>query len=227
MTFVRLPNFVLFAAGLLCCSVGMRFLVADIAAWQASQFIDDWTERQAVASEQAWSVAEAAAKRAIAVAPVAMAVHYERLGRIHEWRHIHLPFGNEAAVDSRLAARDAYRQALELRPLWPYTWARLAYTKLRLLQIDDEFEHALRQAVELGPWRIAVNKAVVEIGLIAWLELDSAQRILVLDAAERTLKQNRRVGREVLALAKTLHRLDDICGALDIELAEAWKECAL
>jgi len=210
----------LLAAGLLCCFLGIRLLVADTAAWQASRFVEDWSEKGAVSSEQAWLVAEAAARRAVAAAPVPMAVHYDRMGRIQEWRHIHLPFGNEAAEDSRLAAREAYRQALELRPLWPYTWTRLAYIKLRLLQLDDEFEAALRHAAELGPWRPAVNKTVAEIGLIVWLELDSAQRDLVLEAAKRTVMHNRKARTQLLTLAKKLHRLDDVCGAMDSDLKE-------
>lgn len=221
----HLPTLILLAAGLLCCFLGARLLVADLSAWQASRFIDDWSERGAVASERAWEVAESAASRAIQLTPAAMAIHYDRLGRIHEWRQIDLPFGNDAAVESRLAARDAYRKALDLRPLWPYTWARLAYIKLRLLQIDDEFDEALRQAAALGPWRSGVNRTLSEIGLIAWLELDTSQRDLVLEAVERTLVQNRRAGEHVMALAKRFHRLEDVCAALDRDVAKARKVC--
>lgn len=221
----RLPIFILLVTGLACGFLGARLLVADLSAWQASQFVDDWSERRAVASERAWEVAESAASRAIQITPVAMAIHYDRLGRIHEWRHIDLPFGNAAAVESRLAALEAYRKTLQLRPLWPYTWARLAYIKLRLLQIDAEFDEALRQAVALGPWRSNINKVVAEIGLIAWLELDASQRELILEAVERTLVQNRRAGAEIMALAEKLHRLEDVCVALDPEVAEARKVC--
>ena len=225
MTARRLPVLVLLAAGLVCSFLGVRLLVADIFAWQASRFVADWSQRGEVASDRAWLVAETAARRAIGVTPVATAIHYERLGRIYEWRDLNLPLGNPDAEQSRVAARDAYRRTLELRPLWPYTWARLAYVKLRLLQIDDEFDEALRQAVALGPWRVNVNKTVAEIGLIAWLELDGSQRTLVLEATERTLVLNRRAGQQVMALAARFHRVDDVCAALDREVAEARKVC--
>ncbi|NIV36152.1 MAG: hypothetical protein GWN58_43905, partial [Anaerolineae bacterium] len=52
----------------------------------------------------------------------------------------------------------AYRRSVEWRPLWPYTWVRLAYTKLSLLALDDEFDRALAKAARLGPWRIDVNQ---------------------------------------------------------------------
>lgn len=215
----------LLAIGLLCCYFGGRLLVADISAWQASRFVDDWMVRQGVGSERAWLVAESAANRAIAVTPAAMAIHHERLGRIHEWRHLDLPYGNEAALASRLAARDAYRRAIELRPLWPYTWLRLAYIKLRLVEFDEEFDRAMREAVALGPWRITVNKTIAEIGLIAWQELDSVQRELVLEAANRTLLQNARAGAQLLAFAEQFHRLDDVCDHLAPQIAKSHNLC--
>jgi len=222
MTSDRLPALALLVSGVLCAFLGVRLLIADVSAWQAARFINDWTERREVASDQAWVVAESAAQRAIAFAPVAFAIHYDRLGRIYEWRHLHLPFGNEAAVESRLAARDAYKQTLQLRPLWPYTWARHAYIKLRLWQIDEEFDLALRKATELGPWRAGVNKTVAEIGFISWQALDADQRMLILEAAKRVIQQNPKTGMGVIALAKKLHRLADLCAVFENDVP---KEC--
>lgn len=221
----RLPLLALLTTGLLCCLLGAALLLADLSSWQASRFLEDWGKRQGIPSQRAWEVAEAAATRAITSSPAPMASYYEQLGRIHEWRHINRLYGDEEAAQSRQDALEAYRKAIELRPMWPYTWVRLAHVKLRLLSFDDEFDEALRQAVTLGPWRYSVSERIAEIGLIAWAELDASQRELVLDAAERALIQNRRAGARVMEIAKRFHRMNEICAALDREVAEARKVC--
>lgn len=213
--------------GLFCLYAGTRMLVADIAAYQASVFVSDWHRRGAVPSDRAWQIAEGAANRAVAVAPVGMAENYDRLGRVHEWHHQASYFGDPAADDSRRAALDAYRRAVELRPLWPYDWVRLAFVKLSLLEVDVEFDHALRQAAELGPWRLRSNTGIAEIGFTAWHELDSGQRTLVLEAARRVVAQNQREGNKLLELANRLQRADDICAVLGDALVAKQPLCSV
>lgn len=213
--------------GLFCLYAGARMLVADLAAYQAGTFVSDWHRRGVVPSERAWQVAGSAATRAVAAAPVGMAENYDRLGRVHEWRHQASYFGDPAAEGSRRAALSAYRHAVELRPLWPYGWVRLAFVKLSLLEFDAEFDRALRQAAELGPWRLRGNAGIAEIGLTAWHELDGGQRALVLESARRVVAQNQREGGKLLDLASRLHRLGDVCAVLAPELVARQPLCSV
>lgn len=173
------------ALGLLCVLMGGRMLIADVNAFQAGTFLQDWATRQAPPSERAWQVAESAAQRAVRWSPVADSTHYDRLGVVSYWHDQHRLYGDEAGEASRLAALDAYRKAIELRPLWPHAYVRIAETKLALLQFDAEFDAALQQAVALGPWRASVHERVAHIGITAWHELSDAQRDLVRESYQR------------------------------------------
>ena len=52
-------------------------------------------------------------------------------------------------------AADYYRQAVAVRPLWPYSWANLLGAKSRLGAADAELRLALARSAELGPWEPA------------------------------------------------------------------------
>lgn len=77
------------------------------------------------------------------------------------------------------AAAGDYRQALAVRPLWPYSWANLLGVKSRLNEVDAEFRRALLRSVETGPWEPRVQIQVLESGLQHWDSLGRAERMLV------------------------------------------------
>src|SRR5690606_16680467 len=153
----------------------------------------DWADKRQTPSERAWRVAHDAAQRAIDFYPAHHGDYYDRLGRVHEWQQLDLPVGAVAAEPSRTAALQAYRQSLEHRPTQPYTWAQLAFIKMRLWQLDDEFRQAITNAHQFAPWQRRANAAVAEAGLIAWPMLRPAERERVAEAAGRatTGRRNR------------------------------------
>ncbi len=198
---------------------GAQMLLAGIASYQAEAFISSWDKRGNEPGAAAWDVAHNAAQRAIRLYPVADGDRLDRLGRIYSWKEFRQPYADPAAQHSRRAALDAYRAATSARPTWPYTWARLAHSKLYLQEFDGEFERAMVQAFQLGPWRIGVNRELAEIGLSAWPHLNQAQRQATLESARRSLAFGNAEALHLLEVAQRAGRVRVLCDGLSHELS--------
>ncbi|MFC5694235.1 hypothetical protein ACFPU0_01530 [Pseudomonas sp. GCM10022186] len=202
---------------------GARMLLAGIASYQAEAFIGSWDKRGNEPGAAAWDVAHNAAQRAIELYPVADGDRLDRLGRIYSWKQFRQPYADSVAQHSRRAALDAYRAATGARPTWPYTWARLAHSKLYLQEFDDEFDRAMVQAFQLGPWRIGVNRELAEIGLNAWPHLSPAQRRATLESARRSLAFGNAEALHLLEVAQRAGRIQVLCDGLSHELRSTRK----
>ncbi len=189
---MRTLSFVLLlAVSLLVTVVTASMIFASMWAQQATIFLADWQKRGIEPSEAAWQVALSAANKAITYSPVKNAHYYDTLGHIWDWRHFTQAYGDTSVAQSRLHAIRAYRQAIKLRPTWPYSWINLAYAKLKSDELDDEFNQALDSAFQSGPWRIKVNRHVADIGFAAWGRLAGDTRRIVLTAINRTVAYSR------------------------------------
>ena len=101
-----------------------------------------------------------------------------------------------------------FRQALSVRPLWPYSWVNLLSVKDKLGQVDVEFNRAMRRAAETGPWEPRVQLQVINTGLRHWGKLGAGERELVQMKATDALKVQ---PREVFEIARSYGRPDLIC----------------
>jgi len=207
-------------------AVSATTLLASMHASQAQMFLDDWGKKGVLPSDQAWRVAAQAAERATALSVTTQGEYLDRLGRVYEWQHVTLPFGAAAATESRQKALAAYRSSIEARPLWPYTWVQLAFVKLRLLEFDQEFDHALQQASQLGPTRVRVQAPLAEISFIAWPQLDDRQQAVAWDAFEFTLRQDSRRAARLKGLIDQAGLTDEMCRVVDSELTARRKWCS-
>lgn len=202
---------------------GARLLLAGIADYQAQAFLSDWGKTREEPEARAWAIAEAAAQRAVALSPAANGERYERLALIYSWQQFRQPYGAAHAVESRRAALAAYRAAVQARPTWPYGWARLAHGKLYLLEFDEEFAHALRQAFALGPTRIGVHSVLADIGLSAWAQLTAEQRQATRESIKRSVAYSAGDAQKLLGIAQHNARLAEFCAALDKPLINTRK----
>ncbi|MDH5190828.1 MAG: hypothetical protein OEW89_06230 [Gammaproteobacteria bacterium] len=84
-------------------------------------------------------------------------------------------------------ALQLYKKAIALRPSWPYSWAGMARMKLKMLEIDNEFESALINMAKLGPWESRINLTIIELGFITWGQLSIPAQDLVEAAIKRGL----------------------------------------
>ena len=188
---------------------GGQLLLSALNAEQAQRFLDHWAIGGQPPSAEAFAVAEIASIRAIRLYPGASGEHWDRLGRVYDWRHWRAPFGRAAVPSTRppvqhileqplgaaasadpaatrLRAISAYEKAVSLRPLWPYGVTRLAFARLRAGAPDQALAELLKTAYRLGPWRPTVNRRITEIGLLGWAGLDQQARDIVLENARRT-----------------------------------------
>ncbi|WP_261844956.1 hypothetical protein [Aliamphritea ceti] len=116
---------------------------------------------------------------------------------------------------------DLYRQASQLRPHWPYSWAGLALAKAKLSQMDEELNQAIDNSVLYGPWENTVNISISEAGLISWQYLPEAQQQAVLANIDRGLKRN---FKEIRNIAAQLNQTVLLCEQLQ-ESKEKAKLC--
>ncbi|GAA0789210.1 hypothetical protein [Marinobacterium sediminicola] len=205
--------------------VAFRVLVADVAAVQAQMFIDDWIEKRKAPQSRAWHVADAAAERAIRWYPSENGLYLTRRAQIMEWQQLNAPRGAQEARSAREAAISLYRQAIETRPLWPYTHNELAYAKLRNLQFDAEFHQALADSARLGPGRMPAHAMRVEIGLIAWPQMDATERQGIWQSLETVLEYEPRRAQSLRRLAQRAQLDVELCRQLDPELLQRRRWC--
>lgn len=218
----------LLLASLIIAWLALRMLLAGLFSQQAQHFLDDWaTARAEEPSAAAFAVAEHAALTAVGLYPSASGADLDRLGRVYQWQYHRHPAtsADPEVIASRRAAVEAYRAAVAARPLWPYTWVRLAQAKLSLGEADAEFRDALRRASELGPWRPGVNRGISQIGFQAWRALDAQTRRLVLESAGRSAALGAAEAREVLRLADSVGQGAAVCAALPADLNHKSRVC--
>jgi hypothetical protein len=110
------------------------------------------------------------------------------------------------------SAAEDFRQALSRRPLWPYSWVNLLTAKDKLGQADMEFNRALIESAELGPWEPRVQLQVVDSGLRYWTRLGSDEREVVRQKVQDALKVQ---PRNVFAIVRDYGRADLVCGEQD------------
>jgi hypothetical protein len=108
------------------------------------------------------------------------------------------------------AAAQDYRDALAVRPLWPYTWVNLLSAKDKLGQVDSEFNTAMHKAAETGPWEPRVQLQLLRSGVRHWEQLRRPERDLVQATAASALQSQ---PREVFEVARFYFRPDLVCGA--------------
>jgi cytochrome c-type biogenesis protein CcmH/NrfG len=114
------------------------------------------------------------------------------------------------------------RRALVARPSSPYTWANLALVKLRLTQLDAEFQTAFVNAWRLGPWEPEVQFTLAQVAFRAREKLDPAAR----DAAHGAMANAARgYPRELLALARAHGGLSTLCAAPGTNVPFLAAEC--
>ena len=119
------------------------------------------------------------------------------LGELYEHRIDEVPAPGTSADHER--ALGYYRQALALRPAWPYAWVDIAALKITQQRLDAEYSHAMQRALSLGPWQTSVQASIAGGGLIVWDQLPATLQIRVEQTIARGLSNDSRL---MLAVAR-------------------------
>ena len=184
----------LLALSVVAAAAGM----ADIYRGEAAVLIGeiDGTEDEEGASVWAWEQAQRYLWLASRLAPFDAQVLGD-LGQLYERRG-----GESRALDAGAEldrALDYYRQALTLRPAWPYAWVDIAALKITRQQIDGEYAHAMQRALTLGPWQTSVQASIAGGGLTVWNKLPAMLQTELEDTIARGLSNDSRL---MLAVAR-------------------------
>lgn len=221
-------KFLFVVVGLLAFALlisGTRMFLAGVASFQAEAFIGSWEKTGKEPDARGWQIAHDAAQRAINFYPATSGDYLDRLGRIHSWQQFQHVYGDPAAAESRHAALAAYRASVAARPTWPYTWERLAHTKLFLQEFDGEFDQAFNQALKLGPTRIGVTREIADIGFSAWPHLNETQQQATRDAVRRSVAFSSTESVRMVIVALSTGKIPELCNSLTPELKTSRKLC--
>lgn len=211
-------------AGLLLLIAGVPMTIAGLFAQQAQNHVDHWHGVASHPTSQEWLIAQAAARQAVRWYPVASGDYLDRQGRVQSWA----PVGHNAEGEQsdRLLARNLYRASLAVRPHWPYSWVGLAESKIRLHQFDEELELALGKAADLGPWRIGINRSLMQLGFKVWKQMTPLQRSRTLESASRAVAFGSREAQGVVSSARQAGLLEVLCRSLQAQPIKIPAACA-
>ncbi len=202
-----IPCFLLIVVIKISASWGL----ADVENQKARVFIKQWENNVDSFSSDDWDKAYSTAKAALEKDPHNPEL-FSLLGNVYEWNSFqgHNQSHNNQFQDkqNRKLALNYYRKAVELRPQWPYTWSGIVLLKYKMSEFDQEFQLALNNATELGPWEPNVQKIIAEVGLTSWNELEHSQRITIVENIRRGVTMQPRV---MLDILKTYGQLRLVC----------------
>ena len=212
-----------------CCAFliysGLRMLPASINYFQAGLFLKDWDKHKQQPSAKAWEIAHTAAQKAVDLYPTTHGRYYSQLGYVLQWHDFTKPYGDPSAQQTRTAALEAHRHAVQGRPTWPFAYLDVAWSKLALHEFDQEFTDALANAARYGHSRVGVNRSIAEIGLFAWPYISAEQRQVTLQAVHRTVSLSPREGLVLSRAATHMGLLKELCQAAPQPLWGSHKVC--
>ncbi len=195
-----------------------RQLSAAVIDSQTQQFLTFWQQSLAKQKDDfqlaasALDIVRQGANRVIALAP-SSPDYLTALGQVENWAMADALRRGES-LDSAQVQKglQAYREAIRLRPAWPYGWADFAMAKSRAGEIDQEFFSALQQATRLGPWEKNVMDTVSQLGL--WYQGLLPVRVrLAVDAQITRYAQN--YPTDVMTIARAQNKTKVVCSLLE------------
>jgi hypothetical protein len=202
-----------------------KVLSAGLASSHVTMSLAQWDRLGQAPQAQQWQATLESAVRANDSYPVANGAYLDQLGQVQSWSAFDVPAADPAARDSRLAALQAYRASVAVRPTWPDTWARLATTKFALGELDGEYQNAVEQANQWGAWRPDVQLELASIGLRAWPSMSVAQRAAAVESMRKVMAGPRADALHLLQLARLAGLQHVVCHGMAEDNARAQQLC--
>ena len=185
--------------------------LADVYARPTINEIRSWQKGKKQLEEKDWARVQTELEKALALDPNNPDTNHFMAIAL-EGQYADLPPKTVDAEPARRAALDYYRKAVQLRPVWPYTWIDLALVKYRLGERDKEFYDAWHRGVELGPFEPGVQQVAAGIGLHGWNSFTKEDRTFTLDVIKRGVRHaNKGHAKTMLEQSETYGYLELIC----------------
>ena len=184
---------ILIASLLLALSVvAAAFGIANIYRNEAATLRGEWDGSEGEEGPPAWAWEQAQRYLWLAsrLAPFDAQILGDQ-GQLYEHR-AGTTLASGASTDYERAL-EYYRQALTLRPAWPYAWVDITGLKIAQQRLDAEYSHAVQQALTLGPWQTSVQASIAFGGLIVWDKLPATLQTSVEQTIARGLLNDSRL----------------------------------
>lgn len=154
-----------------------RMGVADVVAHKSEFAVGRWDEEKRMPTSDEVEKAVADARSALSWEPRNPDYH-DLLAQVLIYKGlVHWADGSfNEITDESLGL---YRRSVELRPRWPYAWARFAMVKAYRGEYDAEFENAVAKAAQYGPWDPGIHVILAEAGMYGWGKLSIDTRKLM------------------------------------------------
>jgi tetratricopeptide (TPR) repeat protein len=212
---------------LLLAFIAGQWLRAGIYYYQAKAYMDSWDYSGPLPHGE-WKTARRALDKALALGP-GQATYHQDMSELLFAKSVRtapdpgldpdLGPGLGLSADLRQQALGHVRQAIHLRPSWPYAWALLALIKYQSSGIDAEAAEALNKAMTLGPWEPTVQIIVAEIGLASWQDLAPGLQEKLIGVIAGTAPAE---SAKILQIVKRFNLLETMCS--NDKLKTKWKK---
>ena len=181
--------------GLILIAQAVPLFVSATNSLKVTLFLEDWQARDKISNPTSWDIAHEAAIKSLAWAPVANGQLYTQLGELYLWRAYRLETDNpEPAWRS---AMEAFAHDHQLRPSWPYPLLELTSLKMRLSELDEDYQTWQDAFHITAQWRGDLLTEWVIESLYHWPILDHHQRRHVLETSVHAINMDRRVARKL------------------------------
>lgn len=160
--------------------------LADVYYRPIHNKLELWKQQKIKLSNNDWDNYQKILAKALKLDPGNPDINHT-YGTALEGRYMLLPPGDDTAQQARKEASTYYKNAIAMRPTWPYTWADFALVKYRLNEIDDEFLNALHVSMEMGPWEPGVQLVITFIGLRVWNKINQEEQLFILDTIKKSM----------------------------------------
>jgi hypothetical protein len=117
----------------------------------------------------------------------------------------------ETALKHQQTALALIRQSLSKQPVWTVAWLDLAYIRVSMGMLGDEFQLAYRRAYETGGAEEFVITGLTDIGFAAWPYLSTDNQSRFLKSLELAVVRDRK---HVITLAEYYRRVYIICSLI-------------
>lgn len=203
------------------CALALPRGLADLLSVEARVIVRSWEAQHRQPSNEEWTHALALLREARELDP-RQPNFLEGIVQLYELRALQLQPGDALAQGYLRQALEFQREAVRRRPGSPYSWANIALLKGRLPEPDREFEAALRNSAQLGPWEPWVQIALAESGFQHWDALAPDTRAAMRANMTRALRWQ---DKQMFELARRTRRLDVLCAAPGVEKSTFARAC--
>jgi len=196
-----------------------KWLLAEIYHYQANAYMALWDSSSPIPNSE-WEIARKALTKALALG-LNQPVYLEDMSDLFYLKSITEPIDPILSIELQKQTLEFIRQAIRLRPSWPYAWAKLANIKYYTFGMDAEVADALDKAMILGAWEPMVQLTVAKIGMASWKKLPNHLQDKVIVTMARTVQTE---SNEVLVIVKNLDMIVVFCERMRL-LGKFKKDC--